>query len=148
MEAMILFLFYLICCSVLATFAFRAGVASTGGNFLPFLKPKKLPIDYNYIAQQDKEVFGIDVSIEELPGYKWRVRTDTVGDINVCLLNEEGHGIRSGWVFISRIDDGNLESAVEARMKKLVDEVIADNKKKEILQNIINKYNNQPVKEL
>lgn len=112
---------------------------------LPFKKIKKPQIDYDYIAQQDREIFGIDTSIKEFPGYKWSVAKDDVGDIKICLLDEFGRIVKDGWVFARSYDESELESAVETRMKRLVNELTIERKKNLVLDDIVDKYNGKGV---
>lgn len=157
---------------VLTALAFRSGVVCQGGNFVPaVLRKKKLEIDYKYIEKTDKEIFGIDKEIVDLPGYYWAVYLSdftVVGDyrntvkekIKVSLLDDTDTIVSSLWV--SKHTDGGLHTgpknelvrlrtteeldcAVQQTMEKIANEEVKRVKQQQAIKSVLLKYNGQPV---
>lgn len=166
---MITVLIFVVCCVIGGIFGSRLAALSMGKGFIPkALKPKKKVPNYEFIAQADREIFGIEPGddrpqdtvkeIEGLAGYTTRLRKDYDSDLECTLLNARGSVVETGYVYTrdyadyrarikTELTPAQLEDKVNKKFEMLIKEHKAKKAAEVAMANLIDKFNNKAVEQ-
>lgn len=108
--------------------------------------------DYSIIAALEMAEYGrvltigASMPIDGLPGYKWRIREDKDGDIEIKLINPKGVSCQGAEFVITRHEEAkDLENKVKECMNAMITREKDSHSLRVTKQSIIDKYNNRHV---